>query len=169
MATNAAFNMNTAPARQPQRNPKTTQPGLRPVKMPEKDPRQAAREQREAAVFTVKICMVAIMFVSLFAVMLYGKFQLNALNLEMDRMQKKLEIAQSENVRLNMESDSRVSLDKVEEYAVTRLGMIKKENYHAEYVAIEEEKAPKTKGGEKTENISADTEKRSILSYIFKT
>lgn len=177
MATNAAYNMNTAPVRQPKRNPKPAQPGLRPVKKPRKNPRQAAREQHEAAVFTAKVCMVALFYISLFAVMLYGKFQLNALSVETSRMQQKLEVAQSEGVRLRMESNSKVSLDKVEEYAVTKLGMVKKENYQGEYVTIDESKAAETKGGEakdnkapaadKSENISVDSEKRSILSYIF--
>lgn len=172
MATNAAYNINTAPLRQPQKNPKPSQPGLRPVKRPEKNPRQAAREQREAYIFTAKVCAVAVMFIALFAVMLYGKFQLNAINLEINRYQQKLEVAQSEGVRLSMESSSKVSLDKVENYAVTNLGMVKKENYRGEYVTIDESKTAGEKGGNtsaagESKNISADSEKQSILSYIF--
>ena len=169
MAANAAYRTNTAPARQPQRRPNNPRPDLKPVKIPQKSPRQIKREQHLAFVATVKVCLLAFSLVALFGVMLYGEVRLNALQVETNRIEQQLEIAKSENVRLNAENNSKVSLDKVEEYAITKLGMIKKENYQAEYIEISKGEETKTAAEESSEEIgSSSSEKQSFLSYLFK-
>lgn len=52
------------------------------------------------------------------------------------KLEKQLTVAQSENTRLNMELDSRVSLDNVETYARDVLGMSKQERYQIEYIDL---------------------------------
>lgn len=155
MAVNAAYSMNAQPARKPQQRPTPKRPEFRPVKQPQKSSEQIKREQRETAFFTAKICAFALVLVAIFGVMLYSKFQLNALMVETQRMQNKLEIAQNESVRMNMESYSKVSLDKVEEYAVMRLGMVKQDSRQVEYVKIEDEKIAEADKG-KQDGLSAD-------------
>lgn len=168
MATNAAYRTNTAPAKQPQRRP-NPRPELKPVKRPQKSEKQIKREQREMRHKTYKVCMLAFTLVALFGAMLYGEVRLDALQTETARVQEQLKIAQSENVRINMENNSKVSLDKVEEYAITKLGMIKTESSQAEYIELSKDEKAKT-GTEdsKQETVSTSSEKQSFLSYLFK-
>lgn len=169
MAANAAYRTNTAPARQPQRRP-NQRPDLKPVKRPQKSADQIKREQHESFVKTIKVCMLAFTLVALFGAMLYGEVRLNTLQSETAKVQEQLKIAQSENVRINMENNSKISLDKVEEYAITKLGMIKRENNQAEYVELSKGEEAKVNASEATPEESAvsSSEKQSFLSYLFK-
>lgn len=168
MAANTAYRTNTAPARQPQRRP-NQRPDLKPVKRPQKSAGQIKREQHESFIKTIKICMLAFTFVALFGTLIYGEVRLNTLQSETARIQEQLKIAQSENVRINMENNSKVSLDKVEEYAITKLGMIKSENNQSEYIEFSKDEEIKKNTEEMPkENASSSSEKQSFLSYLFK-
>ena len=50
-----------------------------------------------------------------------------------------LKTAQSENVRLQMQFNSLMSMDKIEEYAQTKLGMVKRESYQVRYFDMSED------------------------------
>lgn len=50
-----------------------------------------------------------------------------------------LKAAQSENIRLQMQFNSLMSMDKIEEYAQTKLGMVKRESYQVRYFDMSED------------------------------
>ncbi|MFT8888478.1 MAG: hypothetical protein ABF904_06635 [Ethanoligenens sp.] len=58
------------------------------------------------------------------------------LNDQVAVMQKKMSAAQAEEIRLNMQQQSRASLGNVENYAVNNLGMQKTTPYQIEYIHI---------------------------------
>ena len=58
---------------------------------------------------------------------------------ELSLKTQELELAQSENVRLQMHFNSMMSMDKIEEYAQSQLGMVKRENYQVSYFDISKE------------------------------
>lgn len=62
--------------------------------------------------------------------------QSTKLNDQVAAMQKKLAAAQADEVRLNMQQQSRASLGNVESYAVNNLGMQKTTPYQIEYIHI---------------------------------
>ena len=55
-----------------------------------------------------------------------------------------LQTAQSENVRLQMKFNSIMSIDNIDEYAQTKLGMVKRENYQIRYFDLAEDEGTKT-------------------------
>lgn len=76
------------------------------------------------------LCLLALLAVMLCNV------QITKLSDEVARAQKKLSSAQADEVRLNMQMQSRVSLDNVENYAVDKLGMQKAGEYQITYIHV---------------------------------
>ncbi len=100
-------------------------------------PAGAAAPAARAAVrpLTVVKCAAAGAFVmvALLAVMV-GNVQLNRLNNQASRLKSQLSNAKSAQVQLNVQLESRASLDNVENYAVNKLGLQKIGSYQIEYV-----------------------------------
>ena len=53
------------------------------------------------------------------------------------RQESNLTAAKAETVRLNMQLDSTISREKVDDYAQNVLGMVKAENYQIEYIDLD--------------------------------
>ncbi len=62
----------------------------------------------------------------------------DALMTEISSVQKEIDIAHGENVRLNAELSSMIATDKIEDYAVNVLGMVKAESYQINYIDLSE-------------------------------
>ena len=61
------------------------------------------------------------------------------INRQIDEIENQINVAKSENVRLNSVLSNYVSLSEVEEYATKILGMKKLESYQIEYIDLSEE------------------------------
>lgn len=91
---------------------------------------------RATALRAAKVLTVAAVLLSLFAALLYSKLRVDELDRQIAKTESNLTAAQAETVRLNMQLDSTISLEKVDDYAQNVLGMVKAENYQIEYIDL---------------------------------
>ncbi|MBO5411143.1 MAG: hypothetical protein J6A60_07770 [Clostridia bacterium] len=108
----------------------------REVKRPERKPQSAERIRKESvasALRAVKLFMVSAVLLLLFGSVLFSKISLVRLEKDATEWQQKLSEAQSENTRLVMQLNSAVSIEKVDAYAASVLGMHKLERYQIHY------------------------------------
>ncbi len=102
----------------------------------QKKPQTAAQIRSESvasALRAVKLFFVSAVLVLLFGSVLFSKISLVTLERDAEEWATKIREAKSENTRLVMQLNSAVSLDKVDEYAVSVLGMHKLERYQIHY------------------------------------
>ena len=79
----------------------------------------------------VLFCLLAVL-----GMLIYMQAKLDNVNRQIARTQQTLEETKSETVRLQMEINSIISIDKVEDYAVNTLGMVKIESGQVEYIDL---------------------------------
>lgn len=119
--SSAAPRIDDVPERIPARTKKT------------KSVAQARKESVASALRAVKLFMVSATLLVLFGAVLFSKVSLIMLENEASQIEAKISDAQSENTRLVMQLNSNASLDRVDAYAVSVLGMNKLERYQIHY------------------------------------
>lgn len=82
---------------------------------------QAAKNARN----TFKIVIVSAILFTMVAAVMYCRVQLNEINAQYNTVKNQITVAQSDNVRLNMELDAMASVYNIDEYAVDVLNMYK--------------------------------------------
>ena len=92
----------------------------------------------------------------------------NALDKQIASVENQIDIEQGEAVRLNAELSSKISSDKIENYAENVLGMVKAESYQISYIDLSEGdeivvSGDKTVGGQ--EDLSGKI--KQLFAYIF--
>lgn len=125
-------------------------PERRQVQRPrivEKSRTQLRAESRRSRAKAIKVMMVCAVFFSLIAFQIYSRVQVDELDRQLDSINSEIEVLDSENTRLNMQLDSIISLDKVDEYAQDTLGMVKVENYQVSYVDLSKGDTVSVSGG----------------------
>ncbi len=122
------------PAYKPDVQTETQQPSRKPrlVKTP-KTAEQLRKESIASAIHTLKIFVVAVTLLVLFGAVLFSRITLAGLEKEAVQIASNIKDAESENTRLVMQLNSSVSREKVDEYAVSVLGMQKVERYQIHY------------------------------------
>lgn len=118
-------------------------PALKPKYVPEREtvrpqqkPKTAAQIRKSSvasALRAVKLFFVSAVLLVLFGSVLLSKISLVRLEQEATGLEQKISEAQSENTRLVMQLNSAVSLEKVDAYAVSVLGMNRLERYQIHY------------------------------------
>lgn len=100
---------------------------------------QTAQEARESTKMAVRACAFALtMFLTIGAIIVCH-VQLTNLQIDLTAKQNELSVVESENISLKMKYNSMMSMDKIEEYAQSELGMVKRESYQVEYFDISDE------------------------------
>lgn len=127
----------------------------RPVQTKTKTAVQIRRESIASALRAVKLFFVSAVLLVLFGLVLFSKVSLVSLENKTVEWEVKLKEAQSENTRLVMQLNSAVSLDKVDEYAVSVLGMHKLERYQIHYFGNTDGDEVVIAGGKAVENVEA--------------
>ena len=94
---------------------------------------QLKRESRAASVNAVKVMTFAGALLLLFAGLIAMRVRLSLATHDTQVLRNELTIVQSENVRLNMQLNSMISEDTVEDYAENVLGLKKIEKYQIHY------------------------------------
>ncbi len=92
-----------------------------------------AKESRKMAARACAFALVALMFIGS---LIFCRVELTGLQLRLNEAQSELKIAEAENVSLQMKYNSMMSVDKIEEYAQSKLGMVKRESYQISYFDI---------------------------------
>ncbi len=144
-------------------------PALKPeIQEPERErpvqekPQRVSKVRYESvasASRAIKIFVVSALLILLFGSVLFSKISLVMLERDAENWATKIKEAKSENTRLVMQLNSAVSLDKVDEYAVSVLGMHKLERYQIHYFGNTDGDEVVVAGGkavEKDEARSAD-------------
>jgi len=129
-----------------------------------------ARKSKKTAVSPVLIKSMAIVlcFLSAVVVRLFMFVESDKLDAEIASVESEISIQEGETVRLNAELNSMIDSQKAIEYAETKLGMVKAENYQITYIDLSEgdefvvagEKAVDGKG-------EFGKEIKSLFAYIF--
>ena len=94
---------------------------------------QLKRESRAAFVNAVKVMAFSAVLLLLFAGVIGSHVKLSLAKHDTQVLRNELTIVQSENVRLNMQLNSMISEDMVEDYAENVLGLKKIEKYQIHY------------------------------------
>ena len=100
---------------------------------------QTAQEARESTKMAIRAGAFALtMFLTIGAIIVCH-VQLTNLQIDLTKKQNELSVVESENISLKMKYNSMMSMDKIEEYAQSELGMVKRESYQVEYFDISDE------------------------------
>lgn len=132
-------NGTSAPKLDPQYEP---QEPVRTPKKKKKSSQSVSKSERKATqasfVRSIKVfaCVFCIFSVICFA--MYLNVTLDETASQINSVESDIEIAKSENIRLNSALEGMVSIDKVEDYAENNLGMVKLENYKITYFESDE-------------------------------
>ncbi|MBR3439140.1 MAG: hypothetical protein IKH13_06535 [Clostridia bacterium] len=94
---------------------------------------QLRRESVGAFANAVRVIAAATVLLMLFAGIIGSRVKLSMAQHESQQLKNELSIVQSENVRLNMQLNSMISDDMVEDYAENVLGLKKIEKYQIHY------------------------------------
>ncbi len=100
---------------------------------------QVVTETRESFVAAIKACTFAFAAFLIIGSLIFFRVQVTNLQVELTNAKNELSIAQSENVSLQMKYNSLMAVDKIEEYAQSKLGMVKRESYQIDYFDISDE------------------------------
>lgn len=100
---------------------------------------QVAREARESTKMAIRACAFALAMFIVIGAIIVCHVQLTNYQLDLAVKQNELNVAESENIALKMKYNSMMSIDKIEEYAESELGMVKRESYQVEYYDISDE------------------------------
>lgn len=128
------------------------------------------RESKSAAVSPVliKFMAVALCLFSVVLVRLFMYAEGDKLDAEINAMQNKISIAESETVRLSAELNSMIDTQKTIEYAETKLGMVKAENYQITYIDLSEGDEFVVAGEKEVDGKGEfASEIKSLFAYIF--
>lgn len=94
---------------------------------------QARKDSVSSALRVLKLFAVSVTLMLLFGAVLFSKINLVLIENEKAEIEAKMSEARSENTRLVMQLNSSASIEKVDAYAVSVLGMHKLERYQIHY------------------------------------
>ncbi len=100
---------------------------------------QAKTEIKASRIAALRASVIAIVALLILGSLIYSRVMLTNYQSELADQRSELKIAQSENVRLQMQFNSLMSMDKIEDYAQTKLGMVKRESYQVRYFDMSED------------------------------
>lgn len=129
-----------------------SKPNLRVVEKPRLTADQIRTQNLQAGRKMIKIIAVSGICLFFLAAVIFSTLQLDEVNRDIASIDKSMQIAKSETVRLNMELNSIVSIDKVENYAANTLGMSKVQDYQVVYVDLSTSDKVLMASGKETEN-----------------
>lgn len=113
---------------------------------------QARKESVASALRAVKLFLVSITLLVLFGAVLFSKVNLIILENEATQIESKISEAKSENTRLVMQLNANASIEKVDAYAVSVLGMNKLERHQIHYFEDRDADKVVIAGGEAVED-----------------
>ena len=102
-----------------------------------------------------------------FFCVIYGRVETNRMYQQIAAQNQKLEVVQSENVRLKSELESKMTLKNVEDYAVNVLGLQKLDNSQIKYVQTQTDDIIEIPEENKNIFVRAKEKINSFLEYIF--
>ena len=114
-----------------------------------------------------KVFIAALSALLVFFCVIYGRVETNRMYQQIAAQNQKLEVVQSENVRLKSELESKMTLKNVEDYAVNVLGLQKLDNSQIKYVQTQTDDIIEIPEENKNIFVRAKEKINSFLEYIF--
>lgn len=94
--------------------------------------------RRGNTVLALKIVSTVLVIGFTIGLILYYNAQIYELNDEISSLNETLVAAQTEEVRLNVSLDRKISMENIEKYITEDLGMVKQEKYQMHYIDLSE-------------------------------
>lgn len=136
----------------PKIKPNNARPNLKVLEKPRMTAAQIKAQDVMSNKKVMKIIAVASICLLFLGFVIYSTLQLDEINRDIAAIDKSMRIAKSETVRLNMELNSIISMDKIEDYAANTLGMSKVQDYQVVYVDLSTSDRVLMAGGRETES-----------------
>ncbi len=127
---------NSSAAQEIKRQPQKKQPQLKLLEKPRRTAQQIKEETSVNTRKAFKIVTIAVVLLMFMSALIYSRVQLDEINREISSVENKIELAQSDTVRLNNELNAVVSINNVEDFAANQLGMVKIQDYQVVYVDL---------------------------------
>lgn len=139
MNENIAYDLDRFSSAAPKKEKTVQQPVPRPklVKPQRKSEQELRAEKRLNLIKIAKFMAVAAVCFGFIASNINYRVQINELNGAIVSLDKELSEKRSENTRLNMALNSKISLENVQDYAENVLGMVKRERYQIIYFDLD--------------------------------
>ena len=126
-------------------------PQLKLLQQPKPTRAQVQSDAKKSAMQARKILAIACAVIIFMAMVIYSRVQLDEVNREINQVKNEIKIAQSDTVRLNNSLNSIVSINKVEDYALNVLGMVKIQDYQVVYIDLSSEDSVVVANGKTTD------------------
>ena len=131
-----AYNGSAAPKMKPAPQ---RRPNLELIQKTRKTAAQVRQQTTADTKKAIKIMFISIAILMFMAVAIYSRVQLDEINREIKRVENKIELAESDAIKINNELNAIVSINNVEDYAANELGMVKVQDYQVVYVDLSAE------------------------------
>ncbi len=115
----------------------------------------------------LKAAAVLAVFCAIWMGLLVMQAQCETISGQIVDLREKMDIADGEYVRLTAELNSKMSAEKIEDYAVNELGMVKAESYQINYIDLSEGDKVVVSGGKSVDNGSFALKVKDFFAYIF--
>lgn len=116
--------------------------------------------RKERVVHPVKILFSAALIIGMISVMLYGRVQITEIGESINIAKTELSALQSEQVRMQSELESLMSLKTVEEISVGQLGMVKPDSSQVTYLQVQHNRVETA--------VTEDTALEKIVGFLEK-
>lgn len=113
---------------------KFEQPAERQVKKPQI--KAVPKTKAQAQLNPVKVVLCLLVVVAVTAAMIYSRVVLTETGDQINAYNKELQVLQSENIRIQTELDSKMSLKNIEQYSTEVLGLAKLDPGQVEYLNL---------------------------------
>lgn len=123
------------------------------------------RHNKKSNSVSIAICGVVVTI--LLFVMIYGKVQVSVLYTQISAEKSVVDILESENVRMQSEIESNMSLKNVESYAEDILGLKKLDKSQIVYIQIQNEDVVQVVESENNIFVKIKEKFNSIIEYLF--
>lgn len=121
-------------------------------------------QQRGMAVKGFLLAVCSLLLLSCF---IYAKVQLNEVYNDISAAKKTNELLQSENVRMQSELETKMSMKNVEDYAENILGLEKLDKSQIVYMEVQSDSVTEVKTEEKSFFVKVRDKFDDLLEYIF--
>ena len=116
---------------------------------------------------SIGVVMSGIVVTILLFVMIYGKVQVSALYTDISNEKQVVDLLESENVRMQSEIESNMSLKNVESYAENVLGLKKLDKSQIVYIQIQNEDVVQVVETENNIFVNIKEKFNDIVEYLF--
>jgi cell division protein FtsL len=128
--SSVAPKLNPAPQRKP---------ALELVKKTRKTAAQMRQQTTEDTKRVFKTMCIATAIFLFMALAILSRIQLDEINREIATVESKMELAESDAIKINNELNAIVSINNVEDYAANQLGMVKVQDFQVVYIDLSAE------------------------------